>query len=633
MKPTLPLMLIAIAVMTGIEDEPAPAQAQTVDPAARVAADAAPYLFGQPLRRAVEDWDAARRRVATDPAAQQWLRGVRARTDSWIAGYGDRADWVAGWAHDMVDARTGLPVSWQWTTPEPPAGSKAHGAWVFYRRTANIQTVLDAARLFRLTGQARYRDWAAQQLDLYAAGYARWPLQTFSGQSRMMGQSLDEATASISLADAARLIAPAVDPGRVAQWNSGLFAPMLGDIVKSNSGRNNIAVWQASASAVLAAHLGRDADYRAAIDGPNGIRAMLDRGVTPDGLWFEPSAGYAAYTIQALASLFTFASLNGRDAPLRAAMETTQRMLISRALMRFSDGTLPAYGDTTYGTQAFPPALIEQTQRTMPIRAGTLRLSWATLLDPDMPMAPPPAQTASRDWPYSQVAMLREGDWEAFFLYGQRSASHAQGDALAYELRYRGVPVTSDQGSAAYGSTLFLDYLRRSVAHDAPIVDGHGQATFKPGQLISFADGRIAARHDGYPGASVTRSLSVGDKGAADTTTITATGGAARRLGVVFNADCPVTPAGTLTPGPAPAGDGFGWWRQTQVSGATTRWSATLACAGGASFTLALDADRPGRVFVSQAPDRAGRYGQRTAIYFEAGSTPALTLRTTITPR
>ena len=55
----------------------------------------------------------------------------------------------------------------------------------------------------------------------------------------------------------------------------------------------------------------------------------------PDGLWFEPSAGYAAYTIQALASLFTFASLNGRDAPLRAAMETTQRMLISRALMRF----------------------------------------------------------------------------------------------------------------------------------------------------------------------------------------------------------------------------------------------------------------------------------------------------------
>ncbi|KAK0331044.1 hypothetical protein LTR94_030458, partial [Friedmanniomyces endolithicus] len=142
---------------------------------------------------------------------------------------------------------------------------------------------------------------------------------------------------------------------------------------------------------------------------------------------------------------------------------------------------------------------------------------------------------------------------------------HAQGDALAYELRYRGVPVTSDQGSAAYGSALFLNYLRRSVAHDAPIVDGHGQAAFKPGQLISFADGRIAARHDGYPGASVTRSLSVGGDGAVDETKITATTGTSHRLGAVFNADCPVAPGGALSPGAAPAGDGFGWWRQTQA--------------------------------------------------------------------
>ena len=43
----------------------------------------------------------------------------------------------------------------------------------------------------------------------------------------------------------------------------------------------------------------------------------------------------------------------------------------------------------------------------MPIRAGAPTLSWATLLDPDMPMAPPPAQTASHDWPYSQAEKIK----------------------------------------------------------------------------------------------------------------------------------------------------------------------------------------------------------------------------------
>ena len=45
----------------------------------------------------------------------------------------------------------------------------------------------------RLTGDKRYADWVAAQLDFYAENYLRWPLQNKNGKSRLMGQSLDDA--------------------------------------------------------------------------------------------------------------------------------------------------------------------------------------------------------------------------------------------------------------------------------------------------------------------------------------------------------------------------------------------------------------------------------------------------------
>ncbi len=578
--------------------------------------------FPAPLREAREDWAGAKARAA-EPRFAAWLAGVRTRTLGWRTRYGDRAGWVAGWAHDLVDPKSGAPLVWRWETPEPAAGTKLRGAWVYYVRQSNVRTLHDAARLWRLSGGAADRDWAAAQLDLYADAYARWPVQTLNGRSQLFGQSLDEAVAATELIDAARLLAPAVGAKRAERWNDGLFRPMLRNLQASNRGANNIAVWQAAACAVLALQLGDDAAYRRAIDEAGGIRDMLARGVTADDLWFEPSLAYGAYTMRALGTVFTAASLAGRAAPLRSQMLRAQSVIASQMAMRFADDTLPAMGDSSPGMPAFDPEGLALTQRTMPVRAGALPPSWATLLDPGLPVAPPPAETGSRLWRDSQVAMLRRGGWELFVHWGQRSDSHAQADALSWELRHGARAIVDPAGTAAYGSPLFLDYLRRSPAHAMPLVDGEGQVSFGPGTLLAATGDGVTVSHPGFRAATVTRTVSLDAAGMIERTVFRSAGDAPRRLGEVFSTACRVTPATATTAASTPAGTGLGWWRDVRVSAPTPTWEAVLDC-DGVGFRLRLAGDVPGRVFIAAAPDRTGAY-TRTAVYFEA-TAPALTL-------
>lgn len=584
-----------------------------------------------PLRQAHEDWTRSRLRMQADPSLRKWLKDQQAQLDDWMTHGGDKANWVAGWSHNLVDSATGLPVQWSLNMPEPAnytsADKKIHGAWVMMVRTKNIKSVADAVRLWKLTGNAADLDWATRQLDFYASAYGSWPVQTLNGRSQMMGQSLDEATSGMMLVDAVRIIGDAVPSGRRQHWRQGLFTPMLANLRASNLGVNNIAVWQAAATAVIATELGDQTSFADAIDGENGIRAMLKRGITPDYIWFESSTGYGQYTQRALAELFLYLSLIGKAGIMEREMLLTQNMITAQASMRYSDGSLPVVGDTVPGIKAFEPSLLSITQRTMPVRIPTLPIGWDTVIDSDMPTASTPTEHHSRLWPSYQAAMLRRNGWELFTSWGQHSASHAQADALSYELRYNGNIISGAPGTANYGSSLFLTFLRTGAAHNQPLIDGEGETKFGPGNLVSADETRIVATHPGFVGASVSRTLALDEHGAAVTTHITSNAGL-HRLGDVFNTPCRAIVDKRNLPSqlvaPPPVGKGFSWWKMTNASQPTTAWSTTLLC-GTARFVLSLNTSEAGRVLVSSTPDRDGKL-TRTAIYFEAPSATALTL-------
>jgi len=196
-------------------------------------------------------------------------------------------------------------------------------------RENNILRMQTAARLFRLTGEARYADWAVQQLDLYAANYNRWPLRTENGRGRMFRHGLDEATWSFALLDTARLLQAYASREQQDRWRDGLFFPMAQNLRTVTSPRSNIALWHHAAIAAIAMRYGDDPMLDYALNHREGLRATLAAGLTSDNLWYEGSFSYNNYVIDSLSRLLLHAALERQAPAVADILDAVKRMLLA----------------------------------------------------------------------------------------------------------------------------------------------------------------------------------------------------------------------------------------------------------------------------------------------------------------
>ena len=473
---------------------------------------------GSPVRTPKEDWNGAQQRTREDAKWAAWLEEQRAECDAWIRAHAtDRVEWIAGWWHDFVDEKTGAFLSW---TPVPPAGvsAKVFGGWVFRFRSLHTQKMVQAARLWRLTGDSRYAEWGIRQLNFYAENYEKWPLQTEKGKSRLMFQSLDEANVLVRLVEAARLVDGRATPQQRQAWVEKLLRPMALLVDETLQRVHNIAVWQRSATGMAALYL-RDSDlWRRAVDAPFGLRRQMADGVTSDYLWVEQSFGYNSYVVSAVLPLFVYAGLEGRLGELRREAEIAENLMLAPSVLRFPDGRLPMPADTTGGFQWWPnTGLMESARRVFPtwigLEAARRRLSWERLLDPveeDTGQRGALPEVTSRNLESSRMAVLKQGDWQLFFHYGQLDPSHAQAEALNFEAAYGNTDITHDAGTVGYGSPLHREFYTRGHAHNVVLIDGEGQQRWAPGELLAFDPARVAARQPQYrENASVERDLRI----------------------------------------------------------------------------------------------------------------------------
>lgn len=272
-----------------------------------------------PVRAATENWSNARKLIASSPGWATWLNQKRAAVDHWYSQTRDRADLVAGLPNDYVDPVTGAALSWVDDSPEPAAGTtdrqKAYkAAWVAILRQVNIGYALDAARLYQVTSDAKMAETAAAQLDFYADNYGKWPLRTAIGNSRMFGQTLEEATTVLSMLETAHALGAYATPARKAKWRDGLFLPIANNLQAYSWGSlNNMNLWCAVATAAIGMELGNATWTDAGLTGPRSVAAVMTQGVTTDGIWYEGSFAYNNYVLVALARLFDLAAINGRN--------------------------------------------------------------------------------------------------------------------------------------------------------------------------------------------------------------------------------------------------------------------------------------------------------------------------------
>ena len=577
--------------------------------------------FVAPDRLAREDWAGVAARFKQSPEVARFIAGQKRLVDAWAARERERADLVGGWIHDYVDPRTGIPLIWKEDTPEPPASTARGGdrfkeAWATYLRYRNITYTLTAARIFRATGERAYADWAMRQLDFYADNYERWPLRTVDGRSRMFREGLAEATNAFTLLEAARLVSDAADSQRQQQWAAHLFRPIAENLKSMTYPMTNVGLWHQAAIAAIGMRL-RDEDLiQYALGNPQGIRAIMAYGMTPDFLWIEGSFAYNAYVIECLAKLITHASIEGYAARFAPEWLAARRLLLSPIDYRFDDGWLPRPGDAIEPLKAVDPATHRMLYRLVPSYWGVERarseLSWEALIDPppSLPGGEPAVPTAStRNFPSVRMAVLRAGEWQAFVHYGQAVETHAQEDALTFEL-YRGkTPISTASGTVVYSSPYHTRYFRRAAAHNVPLIDGVGQSRWQTGTIEAFsqADSRlVVAQPEFNPTAQAQREYRVAGSGFTEITRVTLKGAAPRpaRIGEAFHTDCAIEPGAGLSPAAdeqLPSADAMTFWTVQSRLSAPGTWSVTLKCSGG-NFRLRVSASGAQRVFFATAP-------------------------------
>jgi oligo-alginate lyase len=430
------------------------------------------------------------------------------------------------------------------------------GGWVFGLRSRNGDMMVEAARLWRLTGDARYFDWAAGQLDFYAANFENWPLQTSKSKARLMHQSLDDANMLVRFVETARTLEAVVPDAREADWAArrevwvnALLRPMTLLLDETFQRVHNIACWQRAAMAMAAIYTDDAELWAKAVDGEFGIRRQVRDGITSDYLWLEQSLGYNSYVVRAFLPLLQLAGITGRLDELREEAAAIQNLMLAPSVLRFPGGWLPTPADST-SRQKWPNiAVMRDARRVFPspaaeVNAATTSRDWGQLLDPaTAPAASPSLEdlapaSQSLSLESSRMAVLKRGDWQVFFHYGQLDRSHAQAEALNYEAFHGTVDITHDAGTVGYGSPLHTRYYQTAAAHNVALIDGQGQQGWDEGELVRFdADrARVTARQPRYrDNASVTRQLSIEDDRLLEETTITTTDGRERRLAILVH--------------------------------------------------------------------------------------------------
>jgi hypothetical protein len=598
------------------------------------------------LRTAKEDWVVAAKLVASDSGWRAWRKDREAVVNNWISEQSDQPEWIVGWAHDFIEPG-GAARKWSVADPvrndSSVAVEKLRGGWVYYFRMNNVERVVEAARLFRLTGNTVYSDWAISQLLFYAENYSKWPLQTRNGLSRMMGQSLDEAVVAGAMLDAVRLLGGRISSAQRIALKRDLFSPMANNLLASYQGINNISLWHACAVTLIGLEFGDNLLIAAGLDGDHGVRTILAGGVTKQLFWHEGSFGYQNYAIRSLLPLFLGADLRGKGALLKREKLGVQAMLLSPSLVRFDDGLLPSPGDVIGTLRSPDVGLFLEAYRTLPTRVGLIeasrRKSWDTLLDP-VPTPPAPGgmpAVATSNAPESQFSLLKKSDWQVFIRHGQLVVNHAQEDATSYELYWLSTPVSRDPGIVSYGSDLYGNYLRKAIAHNVPLIDGNGQKTFSKGTVLSFdaAKATLEIEQPAYrDGIQLRRAYAIDALSFIDRATVTiASENEVRRIGLLTNFDCSIAlPEGApeMKVFNLPDSVGFKYWTGTRVFMLPPKWSVKLDC-GGAEFQFQISTLKGQIVYFGSVPTTPPP-SRRNAIYVETPVAKSVVFETKISP-
>jgi hypothetical protein len=484
-----------------------------------------------------------------------------------------------------------------------------HSAW--------SRAVRDLALAYRFTRRAEFARRAGEILTGYADRYQGFARHNTRGEDRVGGgkllaQTLDESVWLIPVAWGYSLVRETLAEAARRHIEDDLLLAAAEVIRAHKMGIHNIQCWKNSAVGVVGFATGREELAREALeDAERGFRAQIAKGVTAEGLWWEGSLGYHAYTMQALWPLAEAARHAGidlysdryrtlYDAPLALALPSGDppgfndsaggnvRGLGSLYEIAYARWRRPAYGGLVAATdrdsvQALLYGLAEAPAgATIPEESVLLKDAGFALL-----RAPGPLTVAVR--------------------FGRHGGGHGHPDKLNIVTFGAGRQFGLDAGSIRYGVPLHREWYRSTIAHNTVAVDeqaqGAADGVLEKWAVAGGATTLVAAAGEVYPGVTLRRALTVRAGEVADRFECAAA--SEHTYDWAFHAPGQLTTSVSLSPRPGPLGAANGYQHIEKVSYGRTdadfwvRWGSD-----GAGLTLRIRAAPGTEIFTGVAPGR-----------------------------
>ncbi len=397
------------------------------------------------------------------------------------------------------------------------------------QHSRNLQRMVTAAWAYAVSEDKRFAEYAAKVLLGYAQRYEQYPYHsaTLDAKSRSGGhlfeQTLNEA------ADLAGEIGPAYDlihdSGVLSAADhqairEGLLLPMLRNIDKNKTGKNNWQTWH-DAALIWGGALVRDPVWvqKAIADPQNGFLYQMGVSVSKEGMWYENSWGYHFYTLGALVNIAETARRLGIDL---WSNERLKKMFTLPVYYTMADGMLPRFGDDTSSSarrvgRLFEPAYHAYRDPQILALLGERTSFESLLLGRTAQATAKPAVLESMVFEDAGHAILRakgQAGLTAALTFGPYGGFHGHFDKLGFVFFGLGRELGVDPGRArsqAYRLPIHSKWYKATISHNAVLVDKQSQ---KPaaGKLLGFESRdaytlAAASCDEAYPGVKHTRWL------------------------------------------------------------------------------------------------------------------------------
>jgi hypothetical protein len=434
-------------------------------------------------------------------------------------------------------------------------GERHHRWWLMFAQLWRAERAVHGAALHALGDEPRLAAFARATLDEYADRYARYPLDdNVLGPSRPFFSTYLESIWLLQLCIAADLLDAANAGGTATpSFRDRVAAPSAALIRSYDEGESNRQLWNNAALIAAGGVLEDAALAEQAIHSPSGLIAQLDAGLLSDGSWYE-GENYHLFSHRGLWYGVTMAEAAGHELPA-ASLARFQTGFSTPFLTAFPDLGFPARRDSQYGASLRQWRTAEACELGL-ARADDARLTGAlaALYAADIPRRDTgrwrsaaesernePASALSRadlGWRsllFAREALpaldrasvpsaLLEGQGIAVFRrergagytaldYGHHGGGHGHPDRLNLLLAHGARRILDDMGTGSYVDPS-LHWYRSTLAHNAPLVNGHSQPRTS-GTLLAYDErddlGWVcaSARVSEHPPVTAQRALTV----------------------------------------------------------------------------------------------------------------------------